>query len=250
MICFNFYFKSFFNLILVTSCRSRRFFLHEPNWNINNVQNTNLRWKPSVLRDMYFASFAYNLPHALDVLYVLMVEFQIKVKFKLPFKSFTRFSFEFWIWDRLLLAWLNRYLRNQTDFYFVTVGSVTLLQNLQQFCFIIYFRKSTSSSATRNRRRPRPDEKFRSGSPSRPSRRRPATRIKKSDGATRPVGSRRRKSRNRSKLPVRITRTRSRRCCCVTRNDPDRRRRRPPSRRTTTATVITSKSSFPRFVNK
>jgi hypothetical protein len=113
-----------------------------------------------------------------------------------------------------------------------------------------FLRKSTSSSATRNRRRPRPDEKFRSGSPSRPSRRRPATRIKKSDGATRPVGSRHRKSRNRSKLPVRITRTRSRRCCCVTRNDPDRRRRRPPSRRTTTATAITSKSSFPRFVYK
>jgi len=46
---------------------------------------------------MYFASFANNLPHALDVLYVLIVEFQIKVKFKLPFKSFTEFSFEFWI---------------------------------------------------------------------------------------------------------------------------------------------------------
>ncbi len=52
----------------------------------------------------YFASFANNLFHALDVLYVLIVEFQIKVKFKLPFKSFTKFSFEFWIWDRLLLV--------------------------------------------------------------------------------------------------------------------------------------------------
>ena len=87
---------------------------------------------------MYFASFANNLPHALDVLYVLIVEFQIKVKFKLPFKSFTEFSFEFWIWDRLLLAWLNRYLGNQTYFHFITVGSVTFFQNLQQFCFIIF----------------------------------------------------------------------------------------------------------------
>ena len=109
---------------------------------------------------------------------------------------------------------------------------------VKRFLFTVLFgRKSTSSSGTRNLWRRMRDAKFPSGSPSRPSQQRRTT-IKPPirDGPNLRVVSRLQTFQNQwTSLVVTITRMKSRRCYCVTRNAVDLKN--PASRKPTKATA-------------